>query len=311
MPKGSGRKPNYLMIMSIVLLVGFGLWNYYSSWVVSQLSLEIVRQGWVKHEKTVKGVFANTEVVLTAPAEGKVILFPEEGRRLKKGETVAKLESSGVDHGPSREGVLVTAPISGLFYSARDGLEQVITPESLMSMELDGLLSQVGNLQQSTENDKNIISKHSPVGKMVNNLYPSWAFVYLETTDNVKKDDIVKFSVEGEEYTGTVMKLSGNPQGAVVRFSQYVKGTTEKRIKDVIWINKPPSKGLLVPTRSLCTFGEERGVYYNSEGIARFKNVRVLDYNDDVACISGLPEGVQVITNPRKGIEGLTLRIKI
>jgi hypothetical protein len=307
MPKGS-KKPNYLMIISIVLVVSFGLWTYYSSWVVSQFSLETARQGWVKHEKKVKGIFANTEVVLTAPVEGKLTLLPEEGRRVKKGDPIAKLESSGIDHGPSREEVLVTAPISGLFYSFNDGLEQVITPESLMKMELDGLLSQVENSQQSTEDDKTVINKYSPIGKMVNNLYPSWAFVYLETTDKVRKDDIVKFSIEGEEYTGTVLKLSGEPLGAVVRFSQYVKGTTGNRIKDVIWIYKRPLKGLLVPVSSLYTLGEERGVYYNSDGIVRFKNVQVLDYNDDVACISGLPEGVQVIVNPKKGIEGLALR---
>lgn len=303
------KKRNYPIIIAIVLLLGLIVWNYHSSWLVSQLSIETAHQGWVKHEKQVKAVFANTESVLTAAAEGKVTLIQTEGRRFKIGETVAKIIPTGVDHGSSKEEVKVTAPFSGLFYSYRDGLEQVITPENLMNLDLNGLLAQVNNFQQPSAAENSLVSKNSPIGKMVNNLYPSWAFVYLETTDTMVKDDTFKFIVEEEEYVGTVMKLSGTPRGAIVRFPQYVKGTTENRIIEIIWNNKSSSKGLVVPASSVCTYGEERGVYIRDEGVIRFRSVKVVDSNDQLACVEGLPEGVQIITNPRKGIEGLTMKL--
>lgn len=306
------KKPNYLFLLSIVFLLGFLVWNYHSSWVVGQLSIDTVRQGQVRHEKTVKAVFANTEIVLTAPIEGKITMIREEGQKYGKGETLVSLIPVGVNNVQSKKETIVTTPISGLFYSYLDGLEQVVTPENFMNMDLSGLLvqldNQVTNSDHSGEKSTEVISKHSPVGKIVNNLYPSWVFIYLESTDTMEKGNIVRLVIDNEEYSGTVMKVSGEPKGAVVRLTQYIKGTTENRKKDVIWKFKPASNGLLVPVTALCTFGEERGVYIGEQGVIRFRNVQVLDYNEVVARVEGIPEGSRVISNPRRGIEGLPIK---
>ncbi|MGI6450343.1 MAG: HlyD family efflux transporter periplasmic adaptor subunit [Desulfitobacteriia bacterium] len=333
MPKKLRRKPNFLVILLIVLLLGFILWNYRSSWLVNRLTWDTVQKGWVRHEKTVAALFANTEIVVTASIEGRVTYIREDGHRFKKGETVAILTPAGVSHGTDLNEQAVIAPISGLFYSFRDNLEEIITPENLMNMELEGLLSQAEKALQTEQEAKrekqqteqqevplqaeqnqakspiSTVSKYAPLGKMLNNLYPSWMFVHLDSSLPIAKDDIVKFLVEGEEYAGTVMKVSGKPQGAVVRFTQYVKGTTEKRQKEVIWIYKPATKGLVVPVNSLCTLGEEKGVYINDRGIIRFRNVKVLDSNDSLACVTGVPEGASVVVNPPAGIEGLPSKI--
>lgn len=306
MPKERKKKPNILFIGSIVILLGVFLWNYYSYWRVDQLSLTTARQGWVKHEKKVKAVFANTEIILTAPAEGKFVPVQDDGRRFRKGETVGRLVPTGVDLGQNQGEIAIAAPISGLFYSGRDGLESVMTPENLMNLDLQALLAQTENSQTAAAEAESI-SKNAPLGKMVNNLYPSWMFVYLEQSDQMVKEETVKFIIDGEEYAGTVMKLSGEPKGTVVRFTQYINGTTESRVKDIVWSYQPSSKGILVPASSLCTFGEEKGVYAGIEGVIRYISVRVTDYNDTVACVVGVPEGVQVIVNPKKGIEGLTI----
>lgn len=309
MSKKSRKRPNYFAIIIIGLIIGFIIWNYHSIWVVHQLSTDVVRQDWVRHEKTRQALFANTETTLTAPEEGKVTLIQEEeGRRFKKGETVARLLPTGVSNGPSKPEVQVLAPIAGLFYSSRDGMEEVVTPENLMNMDLEGLMTQVQNTQLPVAMDTAPVSKFAPIGKMVNNLYPSWMFVHLAATDTMAKGDIVKFIIEGEEYSGTVMKVSAQPQGAVIRFSHYVKGTVENRKQDVIWTYQNATKGLVVPASSLLTIGEEKGVYVSEQGVIRFRNVKVLDSNESLVCVEGIPEGAQVIVNPREGIEGLPLR---
>jgi hypothetical protein len=312
MTKTSKKRPNYLVITGMVLLLSAIVWNYYADWKVSQLTVTAAKQGWVKHEKKVKTVFANTEMVLTAPGEGEFIPIQEDGRRFKKGEAVARLVPSGVGSVHTQTEIAISAPVSGLFYTKRDGLEEVITPETLMNMDLPGLLSQAESLQTTDPNPAGhrSVSKNAPVGKIVNNLYPSWMFVYLGENDTVSKEDTLKFIIDEQEYSGTVMKLSGQPKGAVIRFTQYIKGTTENRVQEVTWSIKPPSKGMLVPVNSLCTYGEERGVYIEDEGIIRFRNVKVVDLNGEFACLDGIPEGVSVISNPKKGIEGLTMKIK-
>lgn len=309
MAKKQKKRINYFAIIIIGLIVGFMIWNYHSIWVVKQLSTSTVRQGWVKHEQTLQAIFANTEIVLTAPEEGRVTFIQEEeGRRFKKGETVAVIKPTGVDNGPDKPDAAVSAPIAGLFYSLRDGLEGAVTPENLMNMDLEALLSQVQNSKESLEKGSDQVSKNAPLGKMVNNLYPSWMFVHLEDNLEMVKDSSVRFIIEGEEYTGTVMKVSAKPRGAVIRFSQYIKGTVEKRSQEVIWSYRPATKGLIVPVGALCTFGEEQGVYVSEQGVIRFRNVKVLDTNESSACVEGLPEGAQVVVNPRGGIEGLPLR---
>jgi len=344
MAKTRRRRPNILLLLSITLLLLVILWNYRSNWIVSQLVFEPLSQGEVRHEKVLTGIFANTEVVITSPVEGKITMISEQGRRLSKGETVASLGPSGVNPAAGNKVTMVAAPIAGLFYPQLDNLESVVTPENLMNMELDKILIQVEKNQPSefTVQDQNqsqvpdqnseeqseiddgteadndsadndyrdsIVKKNAPIGKMVNNLYPSWMFVRLESNDKMKKGESYKFFVNGEEYIGVVMKVSDNPRGAIVRFSEYVKGSAENRVKDIVWQYKPTTKGLIVPVESLCTYGEERGVYIVSRQVIKFKNVRIIDYNADYACIDGIPEGTPVVINPREGIEGIVVKI--
>ncbi|WP_368294034.1 HlyD family efflux transporter periplasmic adaptor subunit [Dehalobacter sp. TBBPA1] len=326
MAKKTRKRFNVFFMILVLSIIGLFLWDYRSSWIAGSLSFETVHQGLVQHEKTVKAVFANTETVLTAPAEGTVVLVGEEGKRFKKGESVARVIPAGVGHEQSDSGIWISAPVSGLFYSQRDGLEQIMTPENLMNMDLDRLLAQTQNNGTETEqtetaqentkensqpadNSQNtIVSLHSPIGKMVNNLYPSWVFVYLGIQDSLAVGDVVAFVIDDEEYYGTVMKLSAQPGGAVIRFSQYVQGTEENRIREIAWRFKSPTKGLVVPASALCTSGEEKGVYVLEDGVIRYQGVIVKDSNENLVCVEGLPEGVQVVVNPREGIEGMYVK---
>ncbi len=295
----ANKRPKRLFIVVLLVVSGFILWAFQSDWLIGRPSLVTVGEGSIKHEKTVKAVFANTEKVLTSPIEGKVSPVQGEGQRFRKGEIVAKITPTGVNIGRSGEEVAVSAPISGLFYSSRDGLEQVITPENLMNLDLNGLLAQTEAKNPLTDGN-HLVNKYSPIGKMVDNLSPSWMFIYLESTDDIAKGWSGKFIIGGEEYVGTVMKLAGQPKGAVICFTQYVKGTTEDRSQEIVLRYKSPSKGLLVPLSSLCSYGEEKGVYAEDGGKVNFKNVKVLDYDDSYACIEGLSEGIRVVVNPAK-----------
>jgi hypothetical protein len=324
MAKKNRKRLNVFFMILVLSIIGLFLWDYRSSWIAGSLSFETVHQGLVEHEKTVKAVFANTETVLTAPAEGTVVLIGEEGRRFKKGESVARVIPAGVGHEQSDSGIWISAPVSGLFYSHRDGLEQIMTPENLMNMDLDKLLVQTQNdgkeseqtetareNGQSADNSRNTtvsVSLHSPIGKIVNNLYPSWVFVYLGIQASLAVGDVVEFVIDDEEYYGTVMKLSSQPGGAVIRFSQYVQGTAENRIHEIAWRFQSSTRGLVVPASALCTSGEEKGVYVLEDGVIHYQSVIIKDSNENLACVEGLPEGIQVVVNPREGIEGMYVK---
>lgn len=299
MSKKLRKKPSYLLIIGLLLFVALILWNFRTNLIFAQYYLEVASQGVVEHHQTVEVIFANTETILTAPIQGKATLPQEEGRRVAKGEIIARIVPTGIDHGTSGEEVILNAPNSGLFYSRYDNLEQIITPENLMNMDLEGLLSQT--TAESSPIDHDVpISKYSPLGKIVNNLYPTWMFVYLDKNDKMHKGDTVRITVDDYEYTGVVMKSVQQPKGAIVRFSQYVRGSTENRIRKATWIVKPPTRGLVVPSSALSTRGEEIGIYIAEEGMTRFRPVRILDDNGVLACVQGVREGEKVVVNPKK-----------
>jgi len=292
------RPRRKIIIIAVIGVLGFLTWTYLSHWPDGGLEPVTVEEGWVSHEKTLSAVFANVETVLTAPTEGNVIPV-EEGQRFRKGDAVARVIPTGLNYGRSAGEVAVNTPHSGIFYSTLDGLEQLITPENMMNLGLDGLMSQMRNIQEAASADKGkAVSRYSPIGKVVDNLSPSWMFVFLEETDAMEDGSTSKYIINDGEYLGTVMKLSDKPKGAVICLNQYVNGSSANRRQNVVWKYKQSSKGMLVPLNSLYCHGEEKGVYVVEKGIVTFKGVRVLDANDSVACVEGLLEGAEIIPSP-------------
>jgi len=291
------RKPKAFIIIILGFIVILA-WYFRSALLSTGFSLITAEEGWVKHEKTVRAVFANTETVLTAPIEGEVNPVQEEGGRFRKGETVAVITPAGVNTGGKLSPTAVSTPVSGLFYSRVDGLEQVITPDNLLRLDLFNLLTQVQNAGESMTLDGSHVSKYSPVGKIVNNLSPSWMFIYLEEADIPVNGSTGKFIIADEEYAGTFIRATDQPKGAVVRLTQYVQSSIDNRTQEITWIYKPATKGTIVPLEALCTLGEERGVYVLERGSPCFKSVTILDNNESLACVKGIDRGTQVISNP-------------
>ncbi|UWG96115.1 hypothetical protein LPY66_14520 [Dehalobacter sp. DCM] len=319
MSKPLKRRINYIFILIVIFLACLILWDYRSNWITGKLTYTSIHEGEVTHEKNIKAVFANTEVILTSPVEGSV-LSVGDGKRYKRGETVATVVPSGVGHDPISSGNAVSAPISGLFFSSYDGLEQVVTPENLMNLELGGIVAQVESNGQSAENSQtkggsnanqentDTVYLNAPIGKMVNNLLPSWAFLYLGEQDHMAKGDFIEVKINDEEYTATVMRVSSEPKGAVIRFSEYISTSTAQRVMEIIWSFESSSKGLVVPTSAVWGTGEEKGVYILLDGVIRYRSVVVLDSNATLTSVEGLPLGTQVVVNPRKDIEGMFVR---
>jgi multidrug efflux pump subunit AcrA (membrane-fusion protein) len=308
------RKSKALLLGALLVAVSFLIWKFSFLMLGVRVVLTTVEEGWLKHEKGAKAVFANTEIVLTAPIEGKLVPVQEkEGQRFRKGEMLATLYPTGVDISRSVKETAVNAPISGLFYRSLDNVEQVLTPENLMKLELNNLLSQAERelteklaetaKQVGTSPKKSSFKKYEPLGKIVNNLSPTWMFIYLESGTNIRPDQTASFIIDGEEYCGRVMKISDRPRGAVVCFTQFIDGTVENRIQDIVWYYKAASKGVLVPLSSLLRLGEEVIVYVEEGGIVELRNVELIDANDHWACVKGLAEGVRVVVNPRPGME--------
>jgi len=290
---------------ALVLFGGGALWAYRAQLQTATLKFGVAQPGTITHEVEVQAVFANQETVVTAPVAGQVSFSGEDGQRFRRGETVATVQPAGANPGAANPATAqaVAAPVGGLFFGQTDGLESVVTPDNLLNMDLAKLLAEKGSDKAAKQ-----VQSGEPVGKMVNNLGPSSAFLAVPSLDGLEVGQTLRLVVEGKTQTAKIKRKSGTPLGVVVQFNQYVDGSAERRVQDIVWVARPPVNGIVLPKQALWQQGEEQGVLVVMEGVIRFRRVKVLDQDSAQVCVDNLPTGMSVVLTPRSGLEGLAAR---
>lgn len=305
-----GIKPRSLSaLFLLVCILGLSLWAANTFWVSLNREYDIAFQGMVTHEVDVKTYFANQETLVFSPLEGTVRLPEEEGVRVGKGDELAVITPAGVNYAVFGDEVQIQAPSAGLFYSDLDTIEEILTPENLEKMALSSVITETERLYKEytekigADRIEGQVSKNKAIGKIVNNLAPSWAFVRLPSLEGLIKGNRINFKVGEQEYSAQAIKLSTDPKGVVVKFPEYINGSTQDRIQIIQWIKKAPTQGVIVPAKALYTRGEEKGVFVSQKGVLTFKPVKIIDYNQEYACIENIPVGQKIVVNPDQKLE--------
>lgn len=292
----------------VLLLLGSFGWVYRSNFITGSLKVELAMQGEIDHNQRVSAVFANEEIPIQAPAAGTPEFLGKEGQRFRKGEPIAIIRAEGVAPGQnSKKGeVSVSAPVGGLVYYETDGLESILTPTNFLTMDLSKAL-----VQSSQPNRiEGMVQNGGSIGKIVDNLRPTVAFVKIVPTAEHELGKYLKFIINDQTYNAKIVRLLEEPQGIVIQFSQYIEGTAKQREQDIFWVTRPKVKGVIIPKGALWNKGEEQGAYVVLDGVLQFRKVKVLDENEQNICVEGLPHGIPVVTNPRSGLDGLTINVK-
>ncbi|WP_242832394.1 HlyD family efflux transporter periplasmic adaptor subunit [Desulfosporosinus orientis] len=281
------------MAILLLIITGGVAWCYRSAFIAGTIKFATAESGTITHERKVQATFANQELLVISPLSGNVEYLGEDGQRVRRGDPIAAVQSV--------QSQTIAAAMSGLFIHKSDGLEPIITSENLLTMDLTKLLSQSANVKVSGDT----VQTGDALGKIVNNLVPTVAFLEMPTVDGLIVGKTLRLKIGEQTLTAKIMRKSEEPRGVVAQFSNYVDGTAEQRRQEVTWIYRSPTSGVLIPKSALWTKGEELGVFLWSEGVVQFKKVKVLDENEDKACIEDLPNGIPVVITPRDGLEGL------
>ncbi|HWQ89756.1 MAG TPA: HlyD family efflux transporter periplasmic adaptor subunit [Desulfitobacteriaceae bacterium] len=296
-----GKKQQYKVVLwslaIAAVLGGLGFWFAHDTIISKGLAIDYAQSGVIKHEIKVTATFVNQEFLIYSATGGKVQFLGVDGQRFRRGEIVAKIQSDN----PAD----LTAPEGGLLFRQVDGYETFLTAESLRSSDLAELLA-----LKATAQETDSVLAGGAVGKIVNNLVPTEAFVAMTSLENMAVDKKMSFTVADQVQSAKVILLSESPLGVIVQFSRFVDSSVEKRHQEIIWNSRPPVSGIIIPLSSLWLQGEEQGVYVIAEGVVRYHKVKILDQSETQVCVEGLPSGMPVITNPRKGIDGLAVAKK-
>ncbi|MDQ7096147.1 HlyD family efflux transporter periplasmic adaptor subunit [Desulfosporosinus sp. PR] len=309
--KKKKTKPKYYWFWGVLLLILVGgvVWSYRSNFAVRDIKFAVAQTGTITHERKVPATYANQELPVIAPFSGTIQFIGNDGQRFRRGETLATLQQNGAAPG-SKQGsaanTAITAGMGGLFFHQSDGLETIMTSDNLMSMDLEKLVAQTSVVKTTGQT----VQEGEVVGKIVNNLMPTMAFLQLQSIDDLTGGKTLSLTVGNQTMNAKIMRKSEKPMGIVVQFPHYVDGSASNRHQEVIWNYSPQTSGVLVPKSALWTQGEELGIFVVNEGVVHFKKVKVLDEDDQQACIDNLPNGIPVVTNPRDGLEGLIAKVK-
>ncbi|ADY55021.1 hypothetical protein Sgly_0659 [Syntrophobotulus glycolicus DSM 8271] len=283
-------------------------WAYDTAWFPRSLQYAVAEQGNLNHETKTKATFANRETVLTAPIEGRVTYLCDDGQRLSKGEETMSILPGGVDYGVKLQAVTVNAPVTGLFSQECDGLEEIITPENLINMDLSRLLLEMNKSGQPQTENNSLIPVNSAVGKIIDNLSPSYAFIELPSIQGLALNQSINLTVDQEEHLSTIVRLSDHPVGIVVKCASFVNGSMRPRVREITVRTQKASDGTIVPLSALSTKGQTQGIYVEENGVVRFKEVEIIDQNETEVCVKGISAKTQVVVNPQEGIEGTLVR---
>jgi len=307
---GKKRKPSYWFWgIVLIALVGGSMGLYRSHFTFGAIEFAVAQSGTITHERKVVATFANEELPIPAPVSGSVQYVGEDGQRFRSGEGVASVQTQGAAPGTKLENAqnpTLKAAMGGLFFHQSDGLETIVTAENLASMDLERLLALKGNVKIPGAN----VQTGEIVGKIVNNLIPTQAFLELTNLEGLEVGKKIRLAVGEQTVSAEIMRKSAKPSGVVVLFPNYIDGSGTQRREEVSWIYKSPTSGVLVPKSALWTQGEELGVFLWNAGVVHFKKVKVLDQNDSQACIENLTSGIPIVITPRNGLEGLIADVK-
>lgn len=309
--EGKGRKFIRVLFWGLVILVLLGgfLWSFRAYFSANSLKFAVAQSGTITHQRQVAAIFANQELAVLAPCSGKVQYTGVDGQRFRRWETVATIQPSGAAPGTQQVQTLtqaIQAGMGGLFFRQSDGLESVITSENLISMDLNKLIALTANVKSPGAT----VQKGEVIGKLVNNLLPTQAFIELPSLDGLQVGKSISLEVGTQTVNAKILRKSDKPMGVIVQFPYYVNGSATKRYQEITWNYLPPTSGVVIPKSALWTQGEELGVFLWSDGVVHFKKVKVLDQDDKKACIENLPIGIPVVITPRKGLDGLVANVK-
>jgi len=289
----------------VAFIIGTVIWYYYPIWTIKRLDYIIARTGSIDYQVQVNAVFVNDEHLIYAPASGTVTFNVEEKQRYRRGEIIGAVQSQGGASVGGGKNTPIVIGVGGLFYKTIDGLEGVLTRNNLLNMDLNALLAQKGTLTGPFTT----VTSGAPVGKIVNNHTPTTAFVEFPAVEGLELrsyavGDRLRFEAHGRSYTAKILRVSESPRGFVVEFDSFVNDSVIPREQLIVWNYKNSPEGIIVPQSALVIKGEEKGVLVVVEGVIRFRRVKILDQNQELACVENITEGMTVITTPRLELEG-------
>ena len=254
----------------------------------------------------VKVLVIRSETPIKAPTDGIFIPELNEGERVKEGAVIGYIESYNNGLNTKTE---VMASKSGTVHYSLDGLEDMLSMESLNNLDLDKLFFSLDYLLK-TNNDNNNSSqlntgKGYTIAKIIDNLVNYTVILAYEGEDLFPSDGEISFIITGSDLplNGSIIdKLTTENFTYLVLdvFPGSYDLLTENRYFDAEVIITEYS-GIIIPLSAIIENNEGiKGVYQKYRGNLQFCPVKITGIIGNQAAVIGVDPLKEIVTNPNQ-----------
>ncbi len=197
----------------------------------------------------------------------------------------------------------IRSPRAGIVRTSMDGLEGILDWDAPLTLELTEELLRRAEEGVSVWHPGRQITAGTPAVRILDpRAVDALLMVAPEDASSLSVQGSVRVEAEGAEQAVTAQVTEIGPPGAgrvLVRAS--LEQTPAFFFNNRLWrasLTAAELFGLRIPPSALSVRGEDVGVFTRRDGRLRWVPVDVLMDDEEGTVIAGIPEGVQVVSNP-------------
>jgi len=290
--RNTGSRGRALLLASVAMMAlwitGAALWERLELWFVRTAAAEhrTVEDGF-----TALAMVVRDEVLVTAPADGRVYILVSDGSRVRAQSVVASVMTASGER-------LVQAPTAGNVHFFWDGWEQQLDIDLLLHRSVRHWREVQPSPGRTV--DGQLVRAGEPVARIVNG---HRIRLYLDLPDGVtfapnQRVELRMPAVTDQAVGARVVAVGGaQPVAALLELDRYLPVLDAARWVDVELV-RARHQGVVVPVGAIVWDGERPGVYLRRETRLVFRPVRVVAQVKEWAVVEGISPGDAVVTNP-------------
>ena len=275
--KKKSRLPLIAIILFVILVVALYAYLYILPGIKdSRAESSVVYYTSVQDQKKLQCVVLRKEVVVNSGGSGSVSYFSEEGVKVRKYTKLAD-----VYFGSDRRSV--TAPSTGFLSFYLDGHEEELDPDLFPEMDIAAIADTKYEAPESKKPDS--VEGNVPLFKIINS--DVWYVLILQASDSAS-EYAMGSSISVEFPDGTLVpavvdsfREDSGYLAVLASVSRYYERSAQIRSFEGNVISSV-YEGLLIPTESIATNGENIGVYVlGLDGEYVFKPIEIITRTPD------------------------------
>jgi putative membrane fusion protein len=289
----------------LVILIAFGMWfllrQVHGLIRISMAKTISVEEGVLEKTFPTQAVITRYEQVYTCPISGELQIIAKEEERVGEGTLIAVVKGEGSSVTTDMPVKNIYAKRAGIVSYKLDGLENVLTPETITHLRSESIFNQAKTASCEVVANQKILSSGMGFVKIVNNLKPivmDFILPHEAFDETPQAGDILTFCLKEQSEQGTVkatqITRSSNGYRIIAETTDWTQKFLSERLLDLEFVIAT-YRGVIVPQTALSEKEGEQGVYKTTSGRYRFEPIEIIGQVGELLIVTGIEAGEEIL----------------